>query len=160
MVAASDCIALMPRYTTDISRYPELILRPLSHAAPGRHIDCLARPETLERANVKAVLAQLKTIIDSLSRRHQDELSADLNSPSGQDEYLMVNLAGQAESSGIQLNAGEVYSFRVPPVLGGAIDLSNIEVSEFVVTLDIAGHIHQQVLTLPPGTPITGITLS
>ena len=70
VVAASDCIALMPRYTTDISRYPELVLRPLSHAAPVRHIDCLARPETLERANVKAVLAQLKTVINGLSRRH------------------------------------------------------------------------------------------
>jgi DNA-binding transcriptional LysR family regulator len=67
VVAASDCVALMPRYTTEITNHPELVLRPLSHAAPGRHIDCLARPETLERANVKTVLAQLRAVVASLA---------------------------------------------------------------------------------------------
>lgn len=28
---------------------------------------------------------------------------------------------------------GEIYSFRVPPVLGGPTELSNVEVSDFVV---------------------------
>lgn len=28
-----------------------------------RHIDCLARPETVERANVAMVLAQLRAVI-------------------------------------------------------------------------------------------------
>ncbi|MBT2532161.1 DUF1851 domain-containing protein [Arthrobacter sp. ISL-48] len=90
----------------------------------------------------------------------QDELNAELNSRSGQDEYLMISLAGQAESSGLQPGEGEVYSFRVPPVLGGATEVSNIEVSDFVVALDIAGQIRKQVLTLPPGTPVSGISLS
>ncbi|MGX1160946.1 hypothetical protein RKD54_001855 [Pseudarthrobacter sp. SLBN-100] len=31
------------------------------------HIDCLARPETLERANVKTVLAQLQAITAKLT---------------------------------------------------------------------------------------------
>ncbi|WP_425402264.1 hypothetical protein [Glaciibacter superstes] len=58
VVSASGCIALMPRYTTDLHDHPELVLRPLSHPALGRYIDCLARPETLERANVKTVLSE------------------------------------------------------------------------------------------------------
>jgi hypothetical protein len=91
---------------------------------------------------------------------NQDELSAELNSRAGQDEYLMISLASEAESSGLQPGEGEVYSFRVPPVLGGAVDVSNIEVTDFVVALDIAGQIHQQVLSLPAGTPISGISLS
>lgn len=66
VVAASDCVALMPRYTANISQHPGLVLRPLSRAAPGRHIDCLARPETFERANARAVLALLKGIAGSL----------------------------------------------------------------------------------------------
>ena len=90
----------------------------------------------------------------------QDDLSAELNSRAGQDEYLMISLANEAERSGLQPGEGEVYSFRVPPVLGGATDVSNIEVADFVVTLDIAGQIHNQVATLPPGTPISGISLS
>jgi hypothetical protein len=91
---------------------------------------------------------------------NQDDLSAELNSRAGQDEYLMISLASEAERSGLQPGEGEVYSFRVPPVLGGNADVSNIEVTDFVVTLDIAGQIHKQVANLPPGTPISGISWS
>ena len=69
VVEASGCIALMPRYTTDIRDHPGLVLRPLAHPGLGRHIDCLARPETLERNSVKAVLSQIRTIAMSLTRR-------------------------------------------------------------------------------------------
>lgn len=69
VVQASGCIALMPRYTTNIHEHPDLVLRPLAHPGLGRHIDCLARPETLQRNNVKAVLLQIKTIATSLTRR-------------------------------------------------------------------------------------------
>lgn len=67
VVAASDCVALMPRYTTDMQHHPDLLLRPITRLGPGRHIDCLGRPETLERANVKTVLAQLRAITTSLA---------------------------------------------------------------------------------------------
>jgi len=67
VVSASGGIALMPRYTTDLHDHPELVLRPLSHPGLGRYIDCLARPETLERANVKTVLSRIKVIATSLT---------------------------------------------------------------------------------------------
>ena len=69
VVAASGCIALMPRYTTDLRDHPDLVLRPLAHPGVGRYIDCLARPETLERANAQTVLAQIKTIATGLTER-------------------------------------------------------------------------------------------
>jgi DNA-binding transcriptional LysR family regulator len=68
VVAASDCVALMPRYTTGARNHPELVLRPLSRPAVGRHIDTLARPETLERANVAVVLAEVRAIVAGLTR--------------------------------------------------------------------------------------------
>jgi len=40
------------------------------------------------------------------------------------------------------------------------VDLDNVEVIDFVVSLNIAGQIHEQVRDLPPGTPISGITIS
>jgi DNA-binding transcriptional LysR family regulator len=67
VVAASGCVALMPRYTTDLRDNPHLVLRPLVGLDLGRHIDCLARPETLERANTQAVLAQIRTIVGTLT---------------------------------------------------------------------------------------------
>jgi DNA-binding transcriptional LysR family regulator len=69
VVAASGCIALMPRYTTDLSEHPDLVLKPLSTPSVGRYIDCLARPETLERSSVQTVLAQIRTIAESLTQR-------------------------------------------------------------------------------------------
>lgn len=69
VVAASDCVALMPRYTTDLRDHPDLVLRPLSSPGLGRYIDCLARPETLERANVATVLTQIRTITNALARQ-------------------------------------------------------------------------------------------
>ena len=68
VVEASGCVALMPRYTTDVRDHPELVLRPLAYPGLGRHIDCLARPETLERANAKAVLAEIRVIAAHLIR--------------------------------------------------------------------------------------------
>jgi DNA-binding transcriptional LysR family regulator len=67
VAAASDCLALMPRYTAELHAHPDLVLRPLSSPRLGRYIDCLARPETLERADVKTVMAQIRTIATSLT---------------------------------------------------------------------------------------------
>jgi DNA-binding transcriptional LysR family regulator len=72
VVAASGCIALMPRYTTDLRDHPDLVLRPLAHPGLGRYIDCLARPETSERANVQIVLSAIKTIATGLTQRPGD----------------------------------------------------------------------------------------
>jgi DNA-binding transcriptional LysR family regulator len=66
VVEASGCVALMPRYTTDLRDHPQLVLRALARPELGRHIDCLARPETLERANAAAVLAEIRSIAGAL----------------------------------------------------------------------------------------------
>ncbi|PPH08178.1 LysR family transcriptional regulator [Rathayibacter sp. AY1H3] len=67
VVSAGDGVALLPRYTTDLRRTPEVVLRPLGIPGLGRHIDCLARPETLERSAVRAVLEQLTGIAAGLA---------------------------------------------------------------------------------------------
>lgn len=69
VVSASGCIALVPRYTTDLHDHPDLVLRPLANPGVGRHIDCLARPETLERASVRTVLNEIRSIATGLTRR-------------------------------------------------------------------------------------------
>lgn len=104
----------------------------------------------------------LDLLAGEFSRRWvtEDEFSSSLNSREGQDEYLMVGLAGEAESAGLVPGEAQIYSFRVPPALGGAVELGNVELSDFVVATNIAGQIHQQIRDLPPGTPISGVTLS
>jgi hypothetical protein len=37
--------------------------------------------------------------------------------------------------------------------------VSNVEVVDFLVALNLAGQIHRQIRELPPGTKITGFTV-
>lgn len=69
VVAASDCVALLPRYLTGLQHHPDLVLRPMSNPYIGRQIDCLVRPETFERSSVREVLERLRALVTALSRR-------------------------------------------------------------------------------------------
>lgn len=90
----------------------------------------------------------------------EQDFSECLNSRAGQDEYLMIGLATAAEEAGLKPSASEVYDFTIPPVLGGVTELSNVARSDFVVALNLTGQIHSQVRDLPPGTPISGVSLT
>jgi hypothetical protein len=100
----------------------------------------------------------LDTIAGSLSlvARSRDEMQAKLDSQEGQDNFLLGGLAMAADRNGMHLNADQVYDFQIPPVLGGKTDLGNVTVMDFVVSLSIAGQLHDQVRNLPPGTKVSG----
>jgi hypothetical protein len=104
----------------------------------------------------------LDTLDGKLSRpwANADELRAVLNTPEGQDEYLLGGLAMAAHDRGLRLGDAEVYTFEQPPILGGALDVENITKMDFVVAVNLAGQLHEQIKDLPPGTPITGFSIS
>ena len=72
----------------------------------------------------------------------------------------MAALAMAAELQGMVPSDGQVLGFKVAPILGGAIVVENIEVIDFVVSVNLAGQLHQQVRNMPPGTRISGFTLA
>lgn len=88
------------------------------------------------------------------------DLQQAVNTPEGQDRYLLLGLAQDAERRGVTLDKNEVYSLTPPPVLGGPLDAANVSATDFVVALNLAGQIHEQVRNLPPGTPISGLTIT
>ena len=89
----------------------------------------------------------------------RESVEVSLQTQDGQDRYLMGELALAAAEQGIVPGPEQVLSFTHPPVLGGALTVDNLEVQDFVVATNIAGQIHQQVLDLPPGTPIAGVAI-
>jgi hypothetical protein len=91
---------------------------------------------------------------------NRDELKAALSSPEGQDQYLLAGLAHAAEIQGLTLAESEVFDFTQPPVLGGQFVVENLKPTPFVVSLNIAGQIHNQVRNLPPGTKISNVKIS
>jgi len=88
----------------------------------------------------------------------RQEFADALSTAEGQDEYLLAGLGLAAVEAGLNPGPAQVYGFAVPPKLGGALEVHNVEVIDFVVALNIAGQIHRQTRDLPPGTTITGFT--
>lgn len=56
LVADSDCVAVLPRFTTAASR---VVLRPLADIPTGRHVFAILRPDRAERRAVARVLDAL-----------------------------------------------------------------------------------------------------
>lgn len=63
----------------------------------------------------------LDTVEGKLSRPWGDaaEVRAALNTPEGQDQYLLGGLAFAAHEAGVVLADDQVYVFDKPPILGG-----------------------------------------
>jgi hypothetical protein len=96
----------------------------------------------------------------SLTREWADvqELQQVLDTVEGQDRYLLLGLAVSAQEQGLVPAANEIYEFRLPPVLGAPVEVSNIQVMDVTVALHLSGQLHEQVKDLPPGTTISGFT--
>jgi hypothetical protein len=103
----------------------------------------------------------LDTAEGTLTRRwaHSEELKAALRTTEGQDRFLLAGLAVAAERQGIVPGARQVYGFKIAQVLGGQLNVDNLEVIDFVVGINILGHIHEQVRNLPQGTRISGFSV-
>ena len=73
--------------------------------------------------------------------------------------HFSVQMVGELMRSGLNLPKGKIYSFVVPPAMGGAQALSNVEISNIEVHFSIAGQTHNQIKDLPIGTPIDSVKL-
>ncbi|TPN79588.1 DUF1851 domain-containing protein [Mesorhizobium sp. CU2] len=88
------------------------------------------------------------------------EFTTQLNDTDRQDDLLLAGLVVAARKKGLVLGSGECYDFEQPPVLGGEMNVEQMEKTFFVVKVNIAGQIHQQVKDLPQGTKINKVTIS
>jgi hypothetical protein len=75
----------------------------------------------------------------------------------GLPELTLLQWAPQ-QGKGVILGANEVYDLVTPPILGGSFDLGNVTAADFVVKVNLAGQLHDQLRRLPPGTKISGVS--
>lgn len=106
--------------------------------------------------NETGKIIQLDTIKGSLSKVSDStsDFVAQIKLEDVQDKLLLAGFIFSMRNNGSHLEKGECYDFKIPPILGGAFHIDNIEKTSFIVKLDIAGQIHQQVKDLPDGTEI------
>lgn len=105
---------------------------------------------------------QLDILDGVLVQRYADEeaMSSALASNAGQDEVLIAWLAREAQAQDLVLGPDEVYDLIQPPVLGGSLEVGNLKPMDFVVAVNIAGQLHEQVRGLPPGIAIGKIHIT
>jgi hypothetical protein len=87
------------------------------------------------------------------------EFEESLDSEEVRDRLILMGFVLGARARGLLLEAGECYDFKVPPVLGGAMDGENVQKLSFAVKLNMAGQIHDKVRNLEAGSVITGFKL-
>lgn len=96
----------------------------------------------------------LKEVCNSLN-----ELDDIIKSEANQDHYLLAGFVIRAINEGMLLDEGQCYDFKINPVLGGKIEFENIDRQDFVVAINLAGQLHDQIRFLPKGTLINSITI-
>lgn len=82
------------------------------------------------------------------------ELERILDSEETAERFLLASLLAEAERRGITLASNECLNFGLDPVVGGAIDISNVVAQDFVVAVNVAGQLHSQTRNLAAGTPL------
>lgn len=89
----------------------------------------------------------LDVVAGTLTREWDDvDAMADaLETPAGQDRYLRKPLVTAAYRAGKVPDETQVYDFVTLPVLGGALTVDNLKPTDFVVTVNLDGQIHEQV---------------
>jgi len=117
--------------------------------------------EVFFRNNTGAIF-HLDTIEGQLSKVANDteELASILDDEEAQDKILLGGFVIGARTRGMVLDEGECYDFKIAPILGGPMNAEQLGKTSFVVKLDFAGQIHEQVKDLPAGAKISHITVS
>lgn len=76
------------------------------------------------------------------------------------ERYLSVEMVVALRQAGLHLQPTQIYSFKVPPVLGGKLEVSNLEVADIAVHFSVSGQVHQQVANVPTGTLIKNVRIN
>jgi hypothetical protein len=95
----------------------------------------------------------------SLVAHDADEFRSHLADSAWVTDHLAALVVADFLTNDLRLEPGQIYSWKLPPVLGGEYELANAEASDVAVHFSITGQIHQQAQNLPAGTPISEIRL-
>lgn len=112
----------------------------------ARHDGAICLLDTIE-ADIRVVAPDL-TRLESL-----------LESPDERDALILEGLA-LAVLDGQRLPAGHCVGYRVPPVLGGATDRSNLDVVPAASYQAWMGGLHDALMKVPPGREVLGVDVT
>jgi hypothetical protein len=68
--------------------------------------------------------------------------------------WLMAPLADACAANGLTLGPDQCYSYRTPPLLGGAYELSNFYIAAIEAHYGFLGDLHRQTCEMPDGARV------
>jgi hypothetical protein len=83
-----------------------------------------------------------------------EEYQKFLNDSDKIDNWFLPSFVEKLLEAGKTLKSNQVYSYKIPPVLGGEYTVENIEPVSMSVHFSFSGQICEQVKDLPDGTKI------
>jgi len=86
-----------------------------------------------------------------------DEFQQLRQQPVHATEWFATQMVGDLLQSGLRLARGQCFSYKVPPMLGGAWEAANFEPTDLSVHFSILGQVCRQVRDLPEGTPVSSV---
>ncbi len=81
-----------------------------------------------------------------------------MQQPDQVDEWFVPQLIGDLIVSGKRLSTGQCYSYKLPPMLNGKMELDNFEPTDLLVHCSMFGQVGRKIQHLPEGTKIDGFT--
>ena len=84
-----------------------------------------------------------------------DEFKRIMGLPEKLDEWFMAGLVESLLECGMVLGPGECYGYKLPPIVGGQLEVENIEPTNIVIHQSLLSQIHEQTRNLPEGTKIS-----
>lgn len=75
------------------------------------------------------------------------------------ENWFLPHLVEQLIKEGKVLNENEVYSFKIPPILGGDFSPSNFDKTDLSVHFSLFGQIHKQIWDVKNGTKINEVNI-
>ena len=84
----------------------------------------------------------------------RDDFTRQIDVDDNARNWLLIPLVDRCCASGLTLDKGQCYSYRIPPMLGGHYDLENTVALDLSAHYSVLGDIFSQTKDLPDGTPV------
>jgi len=85
------------------------------------------------------------------------EFAALLNDKEFVVENFAPEIVVELRALGLTLAPGQLYGYKIPPVLGGEYSTSNLEPTDIRIHFSLLGQTHRQLQGVPEGTAITSV---
>ena len=84
----------------------------------------------------------------------RDDFSRLIDEGDNSNQWLAIPLVDDLVASGLCLQPGQCYGFKVPPILGGQYEVENCGVLSIPDYLGAYGSIHDQLRDVPDGSQV------